>query len=807
MKRTKILRKIVLGSLLTAVCGNAVCSAEGIDMPFFTVDELERVDGTASIDSSKVNHSTKGIYSVDQDFIYSSDVKLDINGFAGAKSNSTESVGIFGTRGTVDIQKLEMNFIDNPDKVHDISIYGIKTYSSGVVKLGDNSKLTMAGNSSKVIKGIYAGNNSTPVAGVIGIGDSFEMNIINYGTGVAYGIQAYDNGTITVGDNLKLFVSGANDTRGVEVGFNSAAVDLGSNADINVSSSSGKATGVFVYGTGAFTADNALKLSVSTENKANNAYGVLVRNAGSNVVLNGAEIVTWQGDRLGGAVYAYDHGSFIGNTGKYSIYGDIISKSGGKIDISANNSSFIEGKIVTGSDAETTIKLADNSLWHVTDTSNVTNLTLDNSVIDMRIGSIFSTLTIENMSGNNGVIKMEIDASQNSDNSDRLYITGTLSGTHHVELYEVNGYTPVGEEGVGTVLATVKVNDGTLVAKDGEGTLYWKRYELNHQETADTSGEYSRDWYLDKVTNTEGTTTSVDTVLSVNALNYHTWRTENDKLMQRMGELRHNGEAEQGVWFKLKGTKISRESNKFGFVNKYSTYELGYDRVAKKMDKMTQYQGVAFTYTDGNSSYNSGSGNNSSKAISFYDTRLCEKGHYLDVVLRVSNMDNDFKVSDTRNNKITGDFNNHGIALSAEYGRKNALKNGWYIEPQAQFSLGYLGGDNYTTSNGIEVSQSGIKSAVGRVGFNIGKELGGKGMVYAKANLLHEFGGDYDVSMCDGRDSVKVDDTFNDTWFEYGIGVAFATGKNSHIYLDVERSAGSDFTKDWQWNIGARWTF
>ena len=58
MKRTKILRKIVLGSLLTAVCGNAVCSAEGIDMPFFTVDELERVDGTASIDSSKVNHST-----------------------------------------------------------------------------------------------------------------------------------------------------------------------------------------------------------------------------------------------------------------------------------------------------------------------------------------------------------------------------------------------------------------------------------------------------------------------------------------------------------------------------------------------------------------------------------------------------------------------------------------------------------------------------------------------------------------------------------------------------------------------------
>lgn len=142
-----------------------------------------------------------------------------------------------------------------------------------------------------------------------------------------------------------------------------------------------------------------------------------------------------------------------------------------------------------------------------------------------------------------------------------------------------------------------------------------------------------------------------------------------------------------------------------------------------------------------------------------------------------------------------------------KYARKNVLHNGWYIEPQAQFTLGYLGGDSYTTSNGIEVSQSGIKSAVGRIGFNIGKEVGSKSVVYAKANLLHEFGGGYDVTMYDGRDGVKVGDTFNDTWFEYGVGAAFAAGKNSHVYLDVERSSGSDFTKDWQWNIGARWTF
>lgn len=524
-------------------------------------------------------------------------------------------------------------------------------------------------------------------------------------------------------------------------------------------------------------------------------------------VLNGAVISATEGGTASYAIYTYNNGSVVGNAGKYNIYGNILNNSGGIVDLTANSGSFIEGWISTASTAKTNISLEEASYWKVTGDSNLTHLHNDNSIVDMTHDSnTFSTLTVDNLSGENGVIKMDIDASQNSLNSDKLYVTDTLTGTQYIDLYEVNGYTPVGEEGVGTVLATVNNHNGSFAAVDGEGTLYWKRYELDHQDTADTSGNYTKDWYLKQVTNIDQPTTSTDTILAANALNYHTWRTENDKLLQRMGELRHNGEEAQGAWFRLRGTKIGRDG-KFDFENKYTSYELGYDTITKNTDDKIRYQGAAVSYVDGDSSYNRGSGDNSSKAISFYNTEIGSKGHYLDVVFKVSNLENDFKVYDTKNNKITGDFNNTGVSLSAEYGRKNVLHNGWYIEPQAQFTLGYLGGDSYTTSNGIEVSQSGIKSAVGRIGFNIGKEVGSKGVVYAKANLLHEFGGAYDVTMYDGRDRVKVGDTFNDTWFEYGVGAAFAAGKNSHVYLDVERSSGSDFTKDWQWNIGARWTF
>ena len=546
---------------------------------------------------------------------------------------------------------------------------------------------------------------------------------------------------------------------------------------------------------------------VSADDGSQWAAGVLAQGTGSEAVLNGAVISATEGGTASYAIYTYNNGSVVGNAGKYNIYGNILNNSGGTVDLTANRGSFIEGWISTASTAETNISLEEASYWKVTGDSNLTHLHNDNSIVDMTHDSnIFSTLTVDNLSGENGVIKMDIDASQNSLNSDKLYVTDTLTGTQYIDLYEVNGYTPVGEEGVGTVLATVNNHNGSFAAVDGEGTLYWKRYELDHQDTADTSGNYTKDWYLKQVTNIDQPTTSTDTILAANALNYHTWRTENDKLLQRMGELRHNGEEARGAWFRLRGTKIGRDG-KFDFENKYTSYELGYDTITKNTDDKIRYQGAAVSYVDGDSSYNRGSGDNSSKAISFYNTEIGSKGHYLDVVFKVSNLENDFKVYDTKNNKITGDFNNTGVSLSAEYGRKNVLHNGWYIEPQAQFTLGYLGGDSYTTSNGIEVSQSGIKSAVGRIGFNIGKEVGSKGVVYAKANLLHEFGGGYDVTMYDGRDRVKVGDTFNDTWFEYGVGAAFAAGKNSHVYLDVERSSGSDFTKDWQWNIGARWTF
>lgn len=387
-------------------------------------------------------------------------------------------------------------------------------------------------------------------------------------------------------------------------------------------------------------------------------------------------------------------------------------------------------------------------------------------------------------------------------------MTDTFDGTHAIALNEITGlYT--GIEAENTVLASVKNNNGIFTAVDGEGTLYYQRYELDKKDNTYDSN-YTTDWYLKAVTTVdpeEKPTPGVDGAVSAGALAYYTWL-DHDQLMKRLGDLRHNGVDEKGVWLRVKGAKIGRSGN-FGFKNKYTHYELGYDEVMKEKPNYTRYGGVSISYADGDASYSRGSGDNNSRAMNFYVTEMGNKGHYLDVVLRFHHMDTNFKMFDENGKKIRGDMHNVGISLSSEYGRKKMIDDkGWYIEPQGQLTLGYLGGDNYTTSNGIAVRQGGIRSALGRIGFNLGKDIDEKTNIYLKANLLHEFGGGYHAAMTDSSGSrIKIDRSFKDTWFEYGIGAAIQTGTNNHVYLDFERSAGGDFKKDWSWNVGARWTF
>lgn len=493
------------------------------------------------------------------------------------------------------------------------------------------------------------------------------------------------------------------------------------------------------------------------------------------------------------------------------INGDLTAKNSGYITAFVNNA----GSSFTGNttdahwqDVNTRdagnkgihLTLNDGSVWNDFDSdSTIQVLDTSKAKVDMQDDK-FKGLFIGTLKGDKSTFNMDIDAGTNTDNSDRLYIAGTHTGNHYITLNNVNADSNT-DGAAGTVLVSVKDEQGNFFANDKEGSLYWNKYTLDMQDSA-TDG-YTKDWYLKKVEFIPSKpTTSVDAVDATQRLAFANW-VEDDKLMQRMGDLRHETNNEEGVWVRVKGGKYSGD----GFSNRHTMYQLGYDDVVKNTDKLKRYQGVAFSYDDGKNSFNRGSGKLKAKSIGFYSTELRNKGHYLDLALKIYDADSDFTVVDSEGKKITGAFDNTGISLSAEYGRKKYLDEHWSIEPQAQLTLGYLGGARYTTSNGIYVSQSDPNSVLGRIGCNFMYDMDENNTVYLKANWLHQFAGNYGVTLTNGNDSLRIDNHDHDTWFEYGFGFACMIGKNNHLYADVERSTGGSLRKDWQWNAGMFWTF
>ena len=353
----------------------------------------------------------------------------------------------------------------------------------------------------------------------------------------------------------------------------------------------------------------------------------------------------------------------------------------------------------------------------------------------------------------------------------------------------------------------------------GMNSLYFKTYGLGVKDSEGDTADYTKDLYITGVTNHTTNehgqyTPTVSTALSGSSLMYYTWRTENDKMLQRVGDLRENEGEETGLWARIRGSRIGKSHSDRGFKNQYKVYEIGYDAKTEDNDRMKSFTGIAFSYLDGKGYYADGRGTNQAASAAIYHTDIHKTGHYLDLVFRIRHMNERLHTRTTVDADIGPITEDHsasmdttGLSFSAEYGRKKFVGNGWYVEPQTQWTLGYLGPNQYEMDNGTRVEQPGITSFVGRVGFNLGRQVNPNSIVYLKANVYHEFGGHSPIHLYAGDESLSFTDTFDDTWFEYGLGFAMKLGSRLSLYGDFEKSAGSHFYKDWQWNAGIRYSF
>ena len=280
----------------------------------------------------------------------------------------------------------------------------------------------------------------------------------------------------------------------------------------------------------------------------------------------------------------------------------------------------------------------------------------------------------------------------------------------------------------------------------------------------------------------------------VGALGLISWRNELDDMNKRLGELR-DSKGEHGVWVRM----VRGENDYKSLNSQYNTYQLGYDEKLSTDPHWTL--GAAFSYTDGDGGYDTGSFEMDHKTFTLYGSKLNDDGSYIDIVGKYSRLNHDL-----RNTWGDGEYDANGYSIGVEVGKRFQQGNGFWIEPQAQLTYGHVGSANYTAGD-IKVAQDGMESLIGRAGVRFGKDLD-NGNIYLRASYLYDFDGETGVTLtnAEGRER-SFDQDLGGGWCEVGIGTNINLSNATHLYFDIEKTYGGDITTDWKWNAGIRYSF
>lgn len=286
------------------------------------------------------------------------------------------------------------------------------------------------------------------------------------------------------------------------------------------------------------------------------------------------------------------------------------------------------------------------------------------------------------------------------------------------------------------------------------------------------------------------------------ALGLHVWRNEIDDMHRRVGELRDNAAQSNGLW-----TRVYHGKAEYGaqdVTNRYTAFQFGYDRQVGD----GFWLGVAFSYTDGNNDFNYGDGDSNLYAFSGYGSWLWDNGLYLDVVGKVGRMKNSFDIN-FNGYDSTGSYHTNAASLSAEAGWRYYATEQIYIEPQVQMWYGHVMDADYRTSTGINVENDSVDSLVGRAGIKMGfKDSEGRGGVFLKASVLHDWKGDADFRFGNAEGVTRqLTESLGGTWYEYGLGADFNATQQVRIYADIEAANGGEVDTDYRFNLGVRYAW
>lgn len=464
----------------------------------------------------------------------------------------------------------------------------------------------------------------------------------------------------------------------------------------------------------------------------------------------------------------------------------------------------------------TNLLLADNSHWAVTDDSFVTTLTADSdSDVEILAGTAEKKTKLS-------IDKLESGVRVNVNDNTSLTVGKTAEPAAAVL---TDGETTIHELDVrfkGLEHAAVAVRADNVSTKLVASDTLRAEYDDNAlisamAEAVDTTEktvrfELEADTFSDAVSGTmrqEDGTFRVDqmhrttnenalAVADTGSILFMQWRAETDDVMQRMGDVRSSGKT--GLWVRHYGGRSEFGSSDYD----YLALQMGADRLVYDGD-VKVLAGAAFSYTDGDAKYSTGTSDAKSYAFTAYGELLTQSGSFLTAALKYGALRNEVELSKT----IDGEFRADAWAFSVETGHRFALAKSFFVEPHVGLTYAKVNGDSFRVGDNASVKQDDFDSLVGGVGLTLGFSCpNDRGDVYLRLDQKYDFQGETSTGFySNGREVNRFDKDLGGSWFEIGLGAKARLTESLTGYAEFETAHSGEVETPFRWNLGLRYTF
>lgn len=465
----------------------------------------------------------------------------------------------------------------------------------------------------------------------------------------------------------------------------------------------------------------------------------------------------------------------------------------------------------------TNLLLADNSHWAVTDDSFVTTLKADSdSDVEILAGTAQKQTKLS-------IDKLESGVRVNVNDNTSLTVGKQTAepaaavladGENTIHELDVrfkgleNADVAVRADNVSTKLVAsdtlrAEYDDNALISAMAEAvdtTEKTVRFELEADTFSDAvSGTMRQEdgtFQVDQMHRT--TNENALAVADTGSILFMQWRAETDDVMQRMGDVRSSGKT--GLWVRHYGGRSEFGSSDYD----YLALQMGADRLVYDGD-VKVLAGAAFSYTDGDAKYSTGTSDAKSYAFTAYGELLTQSGSFLTAALKYGALRNEVELSKT----IDGEFRADAWAFSVETGHRFALAKSFFVEPHVGLTYAKVNGDSFRVGDNASVKQDDFDSLVGGVGLTLGFSCpNDRGDVYLRLDQKYDFQGETSTGFySNGREVNRFDKDLGGSWFEIGLGAKARLTESLTGYAEFETAHSGEVETPFRWNLGLRYTF